>query len=147
MQLHDLKSTSIKKPKTRVGRGGKRGTYSGRGLKGQKSRSGRKIRPAERDLIIRLPKRRGFRNKNKKSKPIIFNLKNILPKLKPYLEDKKDATVDIETLKQLEIIPVDYNGEVKILGIGEAETPIRFKGIKTSKNAKIKVEKVGGKIE
>ena len=50
--------------KKRVGRGGKRGTTSGRGTKGQKSRSGHRIRPAERDLLIRIPKLRGYRNKS-----------------------------------------------------------------------------------
>ncbi|MDO8574641.1 MAG: uL15 family ribosomal protein [bacterium] len=147
MQLHDLKPTSKKKNKIRRGRGGKRGTYSGRGIKGQKSRSGRRIRPAERDLIIRLPKQRGFSNKPKSEKPLSFNLKKILPKLKPFLEGKKSVVIDIEVLKQLEIIPTEYSGEVKILGVGELETPINFKGIKVSKGAKIKIEKAGGKVE
>lgn len=75
MQLHELwPFHSLYAKKTRVGRGGKRGTTSGKGQKGQKSRSGRRIRPAERDLIIRIPKLRGFaqearrRVKNKSSK-------------------------------------------------------------------------------
>ncbi len=51
------------KSKKRVGRGGKRGTYSGRGIKGQKSRAGRKMRPAIRDLIQRTPKLRGVGDK------------------------------------------------------------------------------------
>lgn len=45
MQLHDLKPFSRSKQKKRVGRGGKRGTYSGRGSKGQKSRAGTRIPP------------------------------------------------------------------------------------------------------
>src|SRR5690349_9418247 len=44
MQLHQLQSSKLK-PKKRVGRGGKRGTYSGHGMKGQKSRAGHRIRP------------------------------------------------------------------------------------------------------
>ncbi|MEK9186632.1 MAG: uL15 family ribosomal protein, partial [Patescibacteria group bacterium] len=63
MQLHQLKPRHRQYPKTRVGRGGKRGTTSGRGQKGQKSRSGHRIRPAERDYIQRLPKLRGLKNK------------------------------------------------------------------------------------
>lgn len=60
MQLHQLKPLHPnKRPKPRVGRGGKRGTYSGRGQKGQRARAGHRIRPASRDLLQRLPKLRG----------------------------------------------------------------------------------------
>ncbi|OGY57237.1 MAG: hypothetical protein A3E61_01280 [Candidatus Colwellbacteria bacterium RIFCSPHIGHO2_12_FULL_43_12] len=80
MQLHDLKPFHLNKTGKRVGRGGKRGTTSGHGTKGQKSRSGHKIRPAERDLIQRLPKLRGFRNKanrNKVNKKFKVRAKNV----------------------------------------------------------------------
>lgn len=60
MQLQNLKKEYKERTKKRIGRGGKRGTYSGKGQKGQKSRAGHKIRPAIRDLVIKLPKRRGF---------------------------------------------------------------------------------------
>ncbi len=56
MQLHQLQPSHKNRSKKRIGRGGKRGTYSGRGMKGQKARAGRKIRPAIRDLIQSLPK-------------------------------------------------------------------------------------------
>jgi len=62
MQLHELKPRTVSKSKKRIGRGGKRGTYSGKGIKGQKSRAGRKIRPAIRDLKQRTPKLRGAKN-------------------------------------------------------------------------------------
>lgn len=64
MQLHQIEVK--KKEKKRIGRGGKRGTYCGRGIKGQKSRAGAKIRPAIRDLIKKIPKIRGYRFKSKK---------------------------------------------------------------------------------
>ena len=61
MQLHELQPFHrLKRKAQRVGRGGKRGTTSGKGTKGQKARAGHRIRPAERDLIIRIPKLRGF---------------------------------------------------------------------------------------
>ncbi|MCL4405157.1 MAG: hypothetical protein M1361_00055 [Patescibacteria group bacterium] len=63
MQLHDLKPRHARFLKKRVGRGGKRGTFSGRGTKGQRARAGHKIRPAERDFIQRLPKLRGVGNR------------------------------------------------------------------------------------
>jgi len=90
MQLYQLKPTHQKKKPKRVGRGGKKGTYSGRGIKGQKSRAGRKPRPGfaggDTLLIKRLPKQRGQRGKlkirqgrklSRRLKPVILNLKDI----------------------------------------------------------------------
>jgi len=59
MQLHELTASTGNTKARRIGRGGKRGKTSGKGHKGQKSRAGHKIRPAERDIIKRVPKRRG----------------------------------------------------------------------------------------
>jgi len=63
MQLHQLSPKHKSKKRKRVGRGGKRGTYCGRGMKGQKSRAGAKFVPIIRGLIKRYPKLRGYRNK------------------------------------------------------------------------------------
>ncbi|MEK7077974.1 MAG: uL15 family ribosomal protein [Patescibacteria group bacterium] len=60
MDLHQLKPTIKKKKEKRIGRGGKRGTTSGRGTKGQKSRAGHRIRPAVRDLMMKIPQKRGI---------------------------------------------------------------------------------------
>ncbi len=74
MQLHQVKPIhKFKKPK-RIGRGGKRGAYSGRGLKGQKSRSGRKFKPVIRDWIKRYPKLRGYKFKPFKQNPSLVNI-------------------------------------------------------------------------
>lgn len=73
MQLHQIKPIHKPKKKKRVGRGGKRGTYSGKGMKGQKSRAGAKIRPAWRDLLKQIPKQRGYKFKSIKDKPLIIN--------------------------------------------------------------------------
>ncbi|MBI4121521.1 MAG: uL15 family ribosomal protein [Candidatus Ryanbacteria bacterium] len=62
MQAHTLKLTQRRRRKVRIGRGGKRGSFSGRGIKGQKARAGRRIRPEVRDLIMKMPKRRGHRH-------------------------------------------------------------------------------------
>jgi large subunit ribosomal protein L15 len=59
MQAHTLKRNTPNKKTPRVGRGGVRGKTSGRGTKGQKARSGRKMRPEMRDLIKKIPKLRG----------------------------------------------------------------------------------------
>lgn len=66
MQLHELKPIHLNKTEKRVGRGGKRGTTSGKGTKGQSARTGHKIRPAVRDLMQRIPKLRGVKNKPKR---------------------------------------------------------------------------------
>lgn len=148
MKLHQLKKTSGKKPKTRVGRGGKRGTFAGRGTKGQRSRAGRRIRKAERDLILRLPKKRGFRNKPKSDKSKVFNLTQLLTALKPLLEKETGIfSVSIDILKQLRLIPNSYRGEIKILSKGEIDKPLKLVGLKTSKSVRIKIEKAGGTIE
>jgi len=68
MQLHELQPDHKSKTKKRIGRGGKRGTFSGKGVKGQKSRAGRKIRPATRDLIQQIPKLRGAKNTGPRGK-------------------------------------------------------------------------------
>ncbi|MDP3004364.1 MAG: uL15 family ribosomal protein, partial [Candidatus Azambacteria bacterium] len=80
MQLHRLKPVHKLKRKKRIARGGKRGGYSGRGIKGQKSRAGAKIRPAIRDLMMKFPKKRGRAKhafKSLFSKPAILNLEDI----------------------------------------------------------------------
>ena len=55
MQVHQLTVSKFRKTKKRIGRGGKRGTYSGRGQKGQKARAGAKIKPEVRELILKFP--------------------------------------------------------------------------------------------
>ncbi len=146
MQLHQLKGDNAKRGKRRIGRGGKRGSYSGRGVKGQKSRAGRRIRPAERDLYLKLPKRRGFANKLKSEKPAIFNLKDLIVRLKVVADSGKATVLDKDFLKQTGFLPLGFRGSVKILGDGEIKMPITVQGLKISKSAREKIEKAGGKI-
>lgn len=143
MQLHQLtKTTKSKSP--RIGRGGKRGSYSGRGIKGQKSRAGHRIRPAIRDLVLRLPKQRGFRNKPTTDKAAVFNLSDISG-LKAKLG--KPPVLSVEVLRVLKMLPNRYTGPVKVLGDGELEFAVTIKGLRVSKSAQAKIEKAGGKIE
>jgi large subunit ribosomal protein L15 len=145
MKLHSLES--IKKRTQRIGRSGKRGSYSGRGVKGQRSRSGHRIRPALRDLIIRLPKLRGFRNKPKDDAAEIFNLCTISSKLKSHVEGKTPLLINRELLKSVHLLKKDFRGGIKILGTGEIAFPITTaKGVEVSKSAKMKIEKAGGSI-
>lgn len=138
---------SIQKKTQRIGRSGKRGSYSGRGVKGQKSRSGHRIRPAERDLIMRIPKRRGFRNKPKDAIPEVFNLSLLSIRLKPYVKGSVPVEVSNELLRTAHLVKKDFNGIVKILGTGEIAFPIAVSGIKVSESAKMKIEKAGGSVK
>lgn len=128
--LHDLKSTHRKYPKPRVGRGGKRGTTSGRGSKGQKSRAGHRIRPAERDFIQRLPKLRGAGNLvSKRLKKPVINVG------------------DLERLVKGDLISPETIGDVKILGDGKVKKAFIVKDLKLSKSAQEKIKAAGGTIK
>lgn len=81
MQLHTLK-TGKKRAKVRIGRGGKRGSFSGRGIKGQKARAGRRIRPEMRDLIMKMPKQRGHSYSGPKETLVVVNAAAIAKKFK-----------------------------------------------------------------
>jgi large subunit ribosomal protein L15 len=146
MQLHTIKATKEKRKKTRIGRGGKRGTFAGRGTKGQRSRAGRRIRKAERDLIIRLPKKRGFRNKIKGPKPITIDLSKLLKNIKPLIEKDSKIVVNPEMLKSLRLISKRYSGVIKVLGKGDVSRAINFKGLTFSQNVKMKIEQAGGTV-
>ena len=141
MQLHHLTKTT--KKSQRIGRGGKRGSFSGRGVKGQRSRSGHRIRPAERDLILRFPKKRGFRNKPKTEKCKRFNLEDLIKKLKI---GPPEAQLNRKFLSKNGFIPKSFKGGVKILGDGTINFPLRVEGLSVSKSAKAKIEKAGGSV-
>ena len=143
MQLHQIIKSEGRKSQ-RIGRGGKRGSFSGRGIKGQRSRAGRRIRPAERDLIMRIPKKRGFRNKPVSDRAFILNLED-LAAAKPSLA-ALDFVVSPETLCKIRLVPSGYRGEVKILSRGEMDFSVKLQGLKVSKGAKAKIEKAGGKV-
>ena len=144
MRVHEL--TSIHKKSQRIGRSGKRGSYSGRGVKGQKSRSGHRIRPAERDLIIRLPKQRGFRNKIKDVNETVVNLSMLTQKLKSQVKTGTPLEVTHELLRATGLLKKNFRGTVKFLGTGEISFPISVKGIEVSGSAKMKIEKAGGRV-
>ncbi|MBI2514994.1 50S ribosomal protein L15 [Candidatus Wolfebacteria bacterium] len=137
MQLHQLKSKYKNKSKKRIGRGGKRGTYSGRGLKGQKSRSGHRVRPAERDMIQRIPKLRGFKFKAK-AKPVIVNIGDLA---KCFNGDR----VNLEELTKAHIVKEGVK-RVKILGEGEIKRALEISGLPISSGAKKKIESAGGRV-
>ncbi len=137
MQIHEIKANNTKSKK-RVGRGGKRGTYSGRGVKGQKSRAGRKMPPAIRELIKRYPKLRGY-SFSSLTETSSINL-NVIDKL---FEKGEEVTVKSLTKKGL----IKKDSKPKILGVGDIKNPVTVRGCLVSKTAKEKIEKAGGKVE
>ena len=138
----------ILKNKIRVGRGigtGK-GKTSGRGVKGQKSRSGVAIKSFEggqMPLYRRLPKR-GFNSLNKETIAII-NLENI----QSHIDKKILATTSVinaDTLKKLNLINKNSR-KLKILGKGLIKSKVNIEADQASKSAVEKLEKIGGSIQ
>ena len=133
--------------KMRVGRGigSGKGKTAGRGIKGQKSRSGVAIKSFEggqMPLYRRLPKR-GF-NPIDKIKIAKINLE----KIQTFIDKKtinSSDTIDSKLLKKLKIINKNSQ-KLKILGTGEIKVKINIEADLISKSAKEKLEKIGGSI-
>ena len=143
-----LNSTSkVINKKIRVGRGigSGKGKTSGRGVKGQKSRSGVAIKSFEggqMPLYRRLPKR-GFNPLGKK-KIAKINLE----KIQSFIDKKKinsNEMINVKLLKKLKIVNKNSR-QLKILGNGDIKTKISIEAELISKSAKNKLEKIGGSI-
>lgn len=142
MQLHELKPIHKSKKGKRIGRGGKRGTYCGRGVKGQKSRAGRKLKPIIREIIKRYPKLRGYRFKAKKE----FAVLNLDVLEKKFNEGEK-VTPEILVEKRIIRRIGGKVPKIKILGRGEIKKKLEFERCLFSEKAKEKIEKAGGIIK
>ena len=148
MKLNLINSREKKKNKIRPGRGigSGKGKTSGRGHKGQKSRSGVAIKSFEggqMPLYRRLPKR-GF-NPLKKEKIAIINL----GKIQNLIDNQKLSSTDkinIETFKKLNIINKKFN-KIKILASGEIKKKIDLNAHFVSKKAEEKLKKIGGTVD
>jgi len=144
LKLSELKpyKGSTKRRKV-VGRGvgSGHGTYSGRGAKGQKARSGGSIpvgfEGGRMPLHRQIPKRRGFTSRNEKAAGISLDT----------LEAKFNAnqTVNPKELLNRGLIK-SAQSPVKILGQGELKKSLTFEKVMVSESAKAKIEKAGGKI-
>ena len=147
--MRTLNTTSrINKKKLRVGRGigSGKGKTSGRGVKGQKSRSGVAIKSFEggqMPLYRRLPKR-GFNPINKTNVAIIN-----LDKIQSFIDQKtinSGDKINTELLKKLRLINKNSQ-KLKILGSGEIKNKINIEADLISKSAIEKLEKVGGTVQ
>jgi large subunit ribosomal protein L15 len=137
MQIHKIKSERNKNRK-RVGRGGKKGTYSGKGMKGQKSRSGYSRRATweggRTTLIAGTKKNRGFKSRH--NKMLVINLEILDKKF------KDGEKITLESLQKNGIIK-KISQPVKILSTGEITKKIIVgKNILLSKSAEKKIKAI-----
>ena len=144
MSLNQLIKTNSKKIRPGRGIGSGKGKTSGRGHKGQKSRRGVAIRSFEggqMPLYRRLPKR-GF-NSLKKNVTAIINISSI----ENLINSKKltKSPIDLKQLQEKKIINKKFK-KLKVLGGGELKTKFDISTNYLSKQAKLKIEKIGGKI-
>ncbi|MGI6175036.1 MAG: 50S ribosomal protein L15 [Christensenellales bacterium] len=144
MKLHELQpAEGARTAPKRVGRGvgSGLGKTSGRGHKGQKSRSGGGVRPGfeggQMPLSRRLPKR-GFTN--------IFAKEYAIINVEALEIFDHDTEITAELLKEKKIIK-KLNDGLKVLGKGELTKKLNVKAAKVSKTAQEKIEAVGGKVE
>jgi len=147
MQTNTLAPRTPRISTPRVGRGGKRGKTSGRGTKGQNARAGHKKRPEMRDLIKKLPKRRGHgKNRSRTVRPrvpyVVVNLSAIESAF-----DAKDL-VNPETLFRKKLLGSrgGYIQRVKILGMGNITKAVSVSDCIVSEAAKAAIEAAGGSL-
>ena len=146
MNLNELAKTNKKKIRVGRGIGSGKGKTSGRGVKGQKSRSGVSIKSFEggqMPLYRRLPKR-GF-NPVSRNTVAILNLE----KIQSYINKKtinSNDVINADLLKKLKIINKNST-KLKILGSGEIKDKVNIEANLASKSAIDKLEKIGGSIQ
>ena len=140
-------TTRVKNKKMRVGRGigSGKGKTSGRGVKGQKSRSGVAIKSFEggqMPLYRRLPKR-GF-NPIKKDKIAKINIEKIQMLIEKKIINSNEK-LDLKVLIKKNILNKSYK-KIKILGSGSITSKLDIEADFSSKSAKDKIEKIGGTL-
>jgi large subunit ribosomal protein L15 len=152
LNLHSLKPAQPRKDRKRVGRGmgSGKGRYSGRGIKGQKSRSGSHYMPAgfeggQMPIDMRLPKLRG--NTSADAMPIgpfrtatqPVNLRDLEARFEAGAEVTPDTLVTARLIKNTKI-------DIKILGSGELTKKLSVSAHGFSKTAREKIEAAGGTV-
>lgn len=146
MMEHEIAPPAgARRSRKRVGRGDAAGggSYAGRGMKGQKSRSGPGLRPGfeggQMPLIKGLPMKRGFNNRYKTHYALV-NLDTLQERF------AADDRVTPETLRALGIIR-RVRRPVKVVGDGDLSHPLRVAAHKFTASARAKIEAAGGSVE
>ena len=145
MQQQDLKPPAgAKKARRRIGRGDSSGygSFAGRGMKGQNSRSGGGVRPGfeggQLPLSKKLPFIRGFTN--------IFRVEYNVVNVEALSAFDANSEVTPEVLKKTGVVR-NLNKPVKILGRGEIDVPLNVTAHKFSVSARQKIEAAGGSVK
>ncbi|MCX6737211.1 MAG: uL15 family ribosomal protein [Candidatus Parcubacteria bacterium] len=142
MQIHTLTTEHKNKESQRIGRGGKRGTYSGKGQKGQKSRAGAKFRNIQKELILKQPKRRGEKFKSLQTKPTLVALSVIVKNYKAGEKVSPKTLVNKGLIRAIgKKLP-----HVKILGKVELTNKLVIEKCICSKTAAESILRAGGSI-
>ena len=145
MQAHTIRPTRPKKDRKRVGRGNGsgNGTYSGRGMKGQKSRSGGGVRPGfeggQNPQIQGLPKLRGFHNRFRVEYQVV-NVERLGALPEGLSEVSADVLADLGVIRHAK-------QPLKVLGDGALSRPLQVRASKFSSSAKAKIEAAGGTVQ
>ncbi len=147
MNLHSLQTKTQRSMSNRIGRGGKRGKTSGRGVKGQRAHGDHGVRPDLRDAIKKLPKRRGY-GKNR-ARTHVYRLSHPVISL-ARLQNLFDTGATINPLALVEKKVVSMREattrDIKILGNGNLEKKFTLEGCVVSATTRAKIEKAGGKV-
>lgn len=144
MQIHEL-SLKKRKDKKCIGRGGKRGTYSGRGMKGQKARSGGNVDPlfegGRTTLIDKMKKIRGFKSPHPKANVVTLMM------IDRHYENGETVSADSLVSKNL-VRSKNVGKGIKIVVRGSITKKVTItQDIKISAAAKAAIEKSGGTVE
>ncbi len=138
------KNTRARRNRIRIGRGdSKKGNYGGRGIKGQRARTGGSNRIARRSLMMNLrnlPKNRGFKSLKEKSHTVTLSM------LSAAFAGKADGNrVTPHSLLKMGLIP--QYGAVKIVSRGQIKVKVTVEGCAVSTGAKEAIEKAGGSVK
>ena len=143
MQVHDVRSTYPRQDRKRVGRGnGSKGTYSGKGNKGQNARAGGGVRPGfeggQNPQIKGLPHMRGFKNPFR----VEYQVVN-LATLEALPAEITEVTAVL--LASLRLVR-HADKPIKVLGDGDISRALQLKVTKLSGSARAKIEAAGGSV-
>lgn len=126
-----------------MGRGGKRGTYCGRGRKGQKARESLNMNPVIRYLIKRYPKLRGYRFKSRHEECAVVNLEALEKKFKAGDVVNPEALLKLGLIRRIK----GRMPQVKILAGGKLSKNLTTEKVLVSKKAQEAIEKAGGSVK
>ena len=145
MKQHELRSPrGARRSRIRVGRGnGSKGNYSGRGVKGQQSRSGRGPRPGfeggQLPMVLKMPTRRGFTNIFRTDYAVV-NLRSLEERFESGAEVTPEAMVRVGLLRNLKL-------PVKVLANGEITKSLTVTAHRFSAQAKEQLQAAGGAVQ